>query len=39
MVIKMEPTTFDDETMEQYIARISTGTHTISFDEYMNQRD
>jgi len=35
----MENTNFDNETMEQYIVRISTGTHTISFDEYMNIRD
>lgn len=29
----------DDETMEQYIARISTGIKTISHEEYMNKRD
>jgi len=35
----MENTNFDNETKEQYIARISTGIHTISYDEYMNTRD
>lgn len=30
---------YDDETKEQYLARISTGKKTISFNEYMAQRD
>lgn len=41
-IIIMESTTqntYDNETTEQYIARISTGKQTISFDEYMNRRD
>jgi len=29
----------DDESMNEYISRISTGKQTISFVEYMNQRD
>jgi hypothetical protein len=30
---------FDNENMNEYIKRISTGTKTISYDEYMNLRD
>jgi len=35
----MENTNYDNETPEQYIARISTGKKTISHEEYMNQRN
>jgi len=30
---------FDNESMNEYIARISTGKKTIYYDEYINQRD
>jgi len=30
---------YNNETKEQYLARISTGKQTISHDEYMNLRN
>ena len=35
----MENKNIDNETIEQYLARISTGVKTISHEDYMNLRD
>ncbi len=38
-MINMENKNTDNETIEQYITRISTGVKTISHEDYMNMRD
>jgi len=35
----MENKNIDNETIEQYLARISTGVKTISHEQYMQMRD